>query len=260
MTRLLTAALLLPLAFYLILYSPRPVFLGAAILVAIVCYREFSMMADAQGLVVDAPSSYACGLILLVVPDVDPVVLVLLAMAALVSAMRSNALSVVMPQSAATVLGVLYIFGSLRCMAGLRQMSPYWLLYALALNWVGDSAAYYVGSLAGRHKLAPHISPAKSWEGAGASLATAMIFGVVFLGRVMPGTGWMEAALLSAAANMAGQLGDLSESALKRGAGVKDSGNFLPGHGGVLDRLDSSLFSAPVVYFWLVRGTMSIRG
>jgi phosphatidate cytidylyltransferase len=95
------------------------------------------------------------------------------------------------------------------------------------------------------------ISPAKTWEGAVGAVVFSVIYGVVFLGWALPSVPWWHVALLSLGANIAGQLGDLVESAMKRGAGVKDSGSMLPGHGGWLDRLDSSLFSMPTVAFYL---------
>ena len=115
------------------------------------------------------------------------------------------------------------------------------------MNWIGDSGAYYFGRNFGRHKLAPIVSPGKSWEGAAASLVVSVLFGVFVLPRFV-GIGLWQAAAVSVAANIAGQIGDLAESAIKRGAGVKDSGTLLPGHGGMLDRVDSSLFSLPVLY------------
>jgi phosphatidate cytidylyltransferase len=138
----------------------------------------------------------------------------------------------------------------------LRQIDPHWLLYALALSWIGDMAAFFAGSLFGRHKLAPRISPGKSWEGAIAGLAGSVLFGVLYTGRFLPQIDPLSAIALTAAAAAAGQLGDLCESAIKRGAGVKDSGAILPGHGGWLDRVDSSLFTIPIVYFWASRASM----
>jgi phosphatidate cytidylyltransferase len=124
-------------------------------------------------------------------------------------------------------------------------------LFALAVNWVGDVAAFYVGRSIGKHKLAPRISPAKSWEGALASLVAAVIFGYAFFRYVQPAIALAHMLALSVIANAVGQIGDLAESAIKRGAGVKDSSTLLPGHGGFLDRLDSSLFTMPVVYYYL---------
>jgi phosphatidate cytidylyltransferase len=149
------------------------------------------------------------------------------------------------------LLGVVYIFGSWKCAILLREIGPYWLLFALAINWVGDIAAYYVGKSIGKHKLAPRVSPGKTWEGAAASIVAALAFGAVYLHRFAPGVSWIEALAISALSNAAGQFGDLAESALKRGANVKDSGTLLPGHGGLLDRVDSALFTMPAVYVYL---------
>jgi phosphatidate cytidylyltransferase len=154
------------------------------------------------------------------------------------------------------LFGIVYIFGSWKFAILLRAESAHWLAYGLVLNWVGDACAYYVGKSMGRHALAPNISPKKTWEGAVSSLAGSVIFGIVYLNRALPAVSLVEACLLSVVVNIAGQAGDLAESALKRGAGVKDSSSLLPGHGGLLDRVDSSLFALPVVYLKLYLSAM----
>jgi phosphatidate cytidylyltransferase len=146
----------------------------------------------------------------------------------------------------------MYIFGTWRCAILLREVNPYWLLFALALNWVGDTAAYFVGRLLGRHKLAPRLSPAKSWEGSSASLAASLVFGFFFVGWLIPGVPPAVTLMIAAIGNVAGQMGDLAESMLKRGASIKDSGSLLPGHGGWLDRVDSTMFALPVIYGLLI--------
>ncbi len=130
----------------------------------------------------------------------------------------------------------------------LRDYSPRAVLFLLLLVWVCDSCAYYFGRRFGAHRLAPVVSPKKSWEGSIAGLAGATLFGAAagswwFLPELGPVVG----ALAGALASTAGQLGDLVESLWKRGGGVKDSGTFLPGHGGFFDRIDSLLFAGPVV-------------
>jgi phosphatidate cytidylyltransferase len=127
----------------------------------------------------------------------------------------------------------------------------HWIFLTMTITAVGDTAAYYAGSLRGRHKLLPRISPNKTIEGSLAGLignvAGALAYAaVLFPSQIAPG-----GLLLALLVGGAGQLGDLSESMLKRAAGLKDSGGLLPGHGGILDRLDSLLFSAPVVYYWV---------
>jgi len=148
------------------------------------------------------------------------------------------------------LFGIIYIFGAWKFAILLRAASPHWLAYALIMIWLGDGFAYYTGKSLGRHRLATRISPNKTWEGSIASLAGSVLFGIFYLNRTLS-VPMLEAGLLSAAANIAGQAGDLAESALKRGAGVKDSSTLLPGHGGLLDRVDSTLFALPVVYLKL---------
>jgi phosphatidate cytidylyltransferase len=125
---------------------------------------------------------------------------------------------------------------------------------ALLVTFGSDTAAYFVGKALGKHKLAPAISPGKTWEGAIAGLAGAVIVSVLFTLETplqLP-LSWWQAILLGLAISVFGQLGDLVESLLKRNCGVKDSGALMPGHGGLLDRLDSVLFAGVVVYLWYI--------
>jgi phosphatidate cytidylyltransferase len=148
--------------------------------------------------------------------------------------------------------GVPYFALPVAALAVMQRLDPWLLVLLLAIVWLGDSAAYYVGSSIGRRKMAPRVSPNKTWEGAAAGFLTALVAAMVWsflrLGR-------LELALVAVAAAtaVAAQLGDLMESLLKRGVRVKDSGDLLPGHGGVLDRMDSLLLAAPVllVGLWL---------
>ena len=132
---------------------------------------------------------------------------------------------------------------------GSGTQGPLLLLFAMVIIWVGDTAAYFVGRSIGRYKLAPHLSPNKTWEGTAASLVGSLIVAVVFA-RLM--TVPLPHLLgMAAVGNVAGQVGDLLESAYKRSAGIKDSGSILPGHGGVLDRIDALILAIPVVwYYW----------
>ena len=149
---------------------------------------------------------------------------------------------------------------SLQVLRELSGHGDFLVMVMLITVWVGDMAAFYIGSNLGRHKLAPLISPGKTWEGTAASLfaATAVCWALlswvaprmpVFRGS-SPGTlvepPFWVALGIGASINVAAQLGDLVESMMKRGAGIKDSGSLLPGHGGVLDRIDAMLFAAPV--------------
>jgi phosphatidate cytidylyltransferase len=134
---------------------------------------------------------------------------------------------------------------------GWGEYGPWLLLFALVVTWAGDTGAYFAGRAFGRHALAPHLSPKKTWEGSLAGMAASIVVGVIF-------QRWLHAPLaylvgMAVVGNIAGQVGDLLESAYKRSVGVKDSGAMLPGHGGVLDRIDALILAFPVVwYYWML--------
>jgi len=254
MKRVLTALVLFPLVTYVVLWSPPWAVLAVTALVAVLCFYEYSGIAAAYQAGALGPLGYVAGLLMLVLRADSYALLTVVAVApiALSLALRAADLRAGILRAALLMLGVVYIFGCWRFAPLLAAQNRYWLLYALVLNWIGDVGAYYVGRALGRHKLAPTVSPGKSWEGSAASLAASLIFGFFFLRWAIPAVPAATALALTAAANAAGQFGDLCESALKRGAGMKDSGTLLPGHGGWLDRVDSTLFTLPVVYLYVV--------
>ena len=252
--RIATALVMAPGAVLAILAAPHWLFCLLAALVACGCFVEFERLAGDHGARFPLVAGLAAGVVILLVPpDQAFLALVIASCAAMALAMRNADLAKVLAQTAAFSLGLVYCFATWRCGLALRELAPFWLLYALALNWIADSFAYLGGRATGKHKMAPNLSPAKTWEGAAWSMTGALMFGWLFLRYFAPERALAEVLLLSAATNVAGQFGDLAESALKRGAGRKDSGNLLPGHGGWLDRMDSSLFAMPVVFLWLTR-------
>lgn len=247
MKRVLTALVLVPVAVYSVLFAPWAVFLGVVIFFACTSFHEYATITRSF-----APLGYAAGVLILIVPPGELGVFIFVAtLATMCLPVFSPSPESAVPRSAALATGILYIFGAWKCGILLHDISPPWLMFALVVNWAGDTGAYYVGRRYGRRKLAPAISPGKSWEGAFASVAASVIFGVIYLPLAIHGTSYVKAILLSIGANIAGQVGDLAESAIKRSAGVKDSGKMLPGHGGMLDRLDSSLFAMPALYSML---------
>ncbi len=154
-----------------------------------------------------------------------------------------------------TAWGVLSIALPATTLCYLRSQSARSVLFLFLVVWVCDSGAYYFGRRFGRRRLAPVVSPKKTWEGSVAGLACATVFGAAAgLWWFVPELGPWRGALAGALASTAGQLGDLVESLWKRGAGVKDSGVFLPGHGGFYDRVDSLLFAGPVVAAFIAWG------
>ena len=251
MKRLLTALFLVPFVVWVVLWANDWVFLAVLALGACLSYREYDEIAGGYGFGRPGILGYGAGLCLLAWWDATWLILVIIALAALVMVMRAPDLATGLPRAALLVTGVVYIFGCWKCARPLHEINPHWLMYAMMLNWIGDTGAYVVGRTIGRHKLAPRVSPKKTWEGAIASVVVAVAAGVLYLWRFIPSVPIEVAIPLTAVVNMAGQLGDLAESAMKRGANLKDSGGLLPGHGGFLDRVDSTLFALPVVWAWV---------
>jgi phosphatidate cytidylyltransferase len=251
MKRILTAVALIPIVVYVVLWANFWAFFAVLVTVAFLCYREFNGVAEAYGFGAPGPLGYGAGLLLLAWRQETWLLVLGLALILLALAMRGDDLAKSLPRAAVLLAGIVYIFGCWKCAIPLRDLNPHWLMYALLVNWVGDMGAYYVGRRWGRHKMAPRVSPHKSWEGAVASVAASLLIAGPYLLRFVPGVAVAQAVALTIAANAAGQLGDLTESAMKRGAGLKDSGMILPGHGGFLDRVDSTLFSLPLIYAYL---------
>jgi len=248
MTRILTALVLIPLVVWVVLAGPQWSLLVVMALVGLIAFHEFDNIAAAQGVAKSGWAGLAAGLILLFAPEPVWVAIVLLALALMALELRQADLAKSMTGAATALLGVVYIFGAWRCALALREINPHWLMIALLVSWAGDTAALYVGRAFGRHKLAPRVSPSKTWEGSVGSVVGGVLAAGVYGHFLIPSAALWAVLAVAAAGNVAGQVGDLCESAFKRGAGMKDSGTTLPGHGGWLDRIDSSLFSIPVVY------------
>ena len=162
------------------------------------------------------------------------------------------------PAWAWTFAGILYVGWLLGYIVALRGIEDgrNWVFYALFCTFGSDTAAFFIGSAIGRHKLAPSISPGKTWEGAIGGLLGAVGVSFLFL-LPTPVTltsqlNWWQAIVLGLLVSIFGQVGDLVESLLKRNAGAKDSGTLIPGHGGILDRMDSIVFAVVVVYYWII--------
>jgi phosphatidate cytidylyltransferase len=157
--------------------------------------------------------------------------------------------------SAAALIFFVLPFSTVIRIHGAPRVGKQLLLFTLLLVWAGDTMAYFVGRNIGRHPMAPHLSPRKTWEGALGNLAGSVIVALVV-------QQWLDIPLrhligMAVLANIAGQGGDLLESSYKRSAGIKESGTILPGHGGMLDRIDALILAAPVVWYyftWLSAG------
>lgn len=309
MTRVLTAVVLIPVVLLIVFRAPLWLFALAVAGIIVLTLNEYLNIAEKAGCKPFRRVSYLLALLPILftffgtayVKYSSPgghyysssqdlflrdglfAVLVLSCVIAGIALVLRKEMSGGLASIAATVMGVLYIGASLSLLVSLRSgVESFLVIFILFSVWGGDIAAYYVGRTFGRHKLAPVVSPNKSWEGAIASvIASVGIAALVFLYQ-SPISSWMgtrywlfpypaasnvlnfrvvivHAIILGVATNVAAQFGDLFESALKRGAGVKDSGELLPGHGGMLDRIDALLFAIPVVWCYATLSGLFVK-
>ena len=266
--RIITAAIALPaLIASILLPVLELVFVGLAAAALLLGLYEFWLLARRRQLKPESNLGLVFAAALLVAfyfnwPVREPlllfVALVLLTMLTLAMAMlRCAPFDQLLTSVGATVLGVLYVvvLGGhiIAVRSGFPSALAAKLLSFFFLVLMGaDTAAYYTGRAFGRHKLAPSISPGKTWEGAGGGMVASLIAATAAHYLFFRELSLPAALPLAAVMNVLGVVGDLTESALKRGAGAKDAAQVLPGHGGLLDRLDSLLFNAPVIYYYAV--------
>jgi phosphatidate cytidylyltransferase len=289
--RVATAVVLIPIVLALILRAPVPVLAVVAAIVALLTIFEFLKLTESYGVQPSRLPTYLfTGFFFLVLAisasGETPLgstgkFLVTLAFAAAIApflfltiVMQRSELRSGYPAATASVFAFTYIALPMGMLVQLRELpaGAIYLLYLLLVVWAGDIFAYFVGKSMGRHLMSPRISPKKTWEGAAASLTASVGVGWLLFrqaeqissallhhglitrpggmyGLEIPDMG--PVILLTIALNIAAQLGDLVESLIKRGAGVKDSGAILPGHGGMFDRIDALLFAAPVLWFYM---------
>ncbi len=284
MKRILTAAVLIPLVLLAVFKAPGWLFTALVGGVALLALKEYLDLVEAYGVKpMRTMSSAIVGLIFLFVawtqspgfmtfghfnslqPIIVLVLLVFWPFLYLLAGLKATDLRQGFQGAVLSSFGLFYIGVSMLCLTFLREMNDGWypVLFTFFAVWAGDTVAMYTGKAIGRHKMSPRVSPNKTWEGAvGSVLGSVFACWVLtyFAGtiqRVVYGTEGEISRFLSRVPlfvvigsavliNIAGQFGDLVESLIKRGADVKDSGALLPGHGGILDRIDALLFAAPV--------------
>jgi phosphatidate cytidylyltransferase len=283
--RILTAVVLIPLVVTLVWWGPPAVTAAAAALVAIAALVEFFHLAGRMGLRAFGKWTIFCAALLFYaqyslglvetrtlsggvsivrdaaggVVSIEAVLLVFLFGCVSIGLATRQPLADVLPAMAASAAGLVFValpFSYLVRLNEIERVGRELVLFTLCLIWAGDMLAYFVGRSLGRIPMAPTLSPKKTWEGAMGNMIASLLVGVLF-------ARWMQMdaltlLVIAGLGNIAGQMGDLIESAYKRGAAVKDSGTIVPGHGGVLDRIDSLILAAPVVwaaYQWLVNRT-----
>jgi len=271
MSRILTALVVLPFLIASILITwLAPLFVAMAAVVMVLGLYEFYVLAKKKGMQPDIVAGYLASASLFTIfyfasrdstqerLDLQSIVLVIivLTIGTLIAAMlRGSPFDKMLSSSAATILGVLYVVLLGSHVVALRNGFPHELssdlLSFFFLVLMGsDIGAYYVGRAFGKHKLAPSVSPGKTWEGVAGGMAAAIGFATLAHFWFFERLPLKWALPLAAVMTVLGVLGDLTESALKRGSGAKDAAKILPGHGGALDRLDSLLFNAPLLYYF----------
>ena len=271
MSRILTAAIALPILIASILIPwLQPLFVAIAAAALVFGLYEFYVLARKKDMKPDVGAGFLGGAALFTIfyfATPDPLqhrldvqtialVLIVLTIGTLIATMlRGAPFEKMIAASGATILGVLYVVllgGHLVALrTGFEQkLSAHLLSFFFLVLMGADTGAYYVGRAIGKHKLAPKISPGKTWEGVVGGLATALALATAahfWFFKELP-LKWTLP--LAGVMTIVGILGDLTESALKRGADAKDTAKILPGHGGALDRLDSLLFNAPLIYYF----------
>jgi phosphatidate cytidylyltransferase len=287
--RVLTAVILIPIVLVLILRAPIPVLAVVAAVVALLAIHELLKLSEAYAIQPQRlPTCIFCGLFfaLTTIPSATPLLstsgfawnalsaAILAPFIFLSVAMRRADLPSAFPAALVSTFAFVYIALPLASLVQLREQwqGAFYLLYLLLVVWAGDIFAYLIGKSVGRHRMSPRISPNKTWEGAIASMLASVAVGLLMFHHAQSISTTLlnthlierrdgiftndqlslaEIIALSAVLNIAAQLGDLVESLIKRGANIKDSGSILPGHGGMLDRIDALLFAAPVLWSYL---------
>ena len=279
MSRLITAAIALPILIAALIFPPLQwlfVVIGtAAVVIALYEFWFLSKRVGAKPDVVVGYAAVAAIFLVFISGELEflYVVVPLFIVAALVAEMlRGAPFDKMILSVGSTVLGVMYVallgfhliplrlgFGKTYVEPGTflvsdvfisKTLSTHLLSFFFLVLMGSDTGAYYTGRLLGKHKLAPSVSPGKTWEGAFGGMAASLLAAALAHYWFFPELALSAALPLAAVMNVLGVVGDLTESALKRGANAKDAAQILPGHGGLLDRLDSLLFNAPLIYYF----------
>lgn len=282
--RLVTAAVLIPLVVLLVWYAPPMALAGVAAAVVCVALVEFFQLGDRMGLRGFRKWTLACAVLMYYAQysvwldvtrtfgtdlvyvrrvagpyvSLEAVLLVFIFVSVAIGLATRRPLPEVLPAIGVSSAGILFValpFSYLVRLDEVERVGRQLVLFTLCLVWAGDMLAYFVGRFMGRLRMAPALSPKKTWEGAVGNVIGSLLVAMAFSRSL--GIEPVTLLAIAAAANIAGQAGDLIESAYKRGAVVKDSGSLLPGHGGMLDRIDSLILAAPVV--WALYG-LAVRG
>jgi phosphatidate cytidylyltransferase len=270
-TRELTALVAAPAAIWITGWGPVWLFDATIALIAVLAMYEFIALGKAKGYDISTPLCVAIMLIIISAFILEDLSVELGMFAALLIipasyVVTNKSLEDSLPSSAIAVLATTYVGmlgGSLiRLHNDFHEEGHKLVFFLLLVVWLGDSGAYYVGKQFGKHKLSPRISPKKTVEGLVGGITASIITALVIHFTFFPAFPLIHAIIAGVILSVAGVIGDLAESMWKRSAAVKDSGKLIPGHGGFLDRFDSILFTAPILYcYWtlIVHGFRSLN-
>jgi phosphatidate cytidylyltransferase len=255
--RALSAAVLLPIFLAVVMGAPGWLFAAVVVLVAALAQWELSGMFARGGIRSARVAAMIGGSVVTAsfavpVPGVPMLALTAVVLALLAASVHQpGGAPIAWEPFAIAVFGVAYVNWLLGYGIWLRALDGgvQWVLLLVWVTWLGETAAYVVGSLLGRIKLAPVVSPKKTIEGAVAQLVVSVLAAAVAQAWFVDALSAWQAAIVGAILGIVGQIGDLAESVLKRSVGTKDAGQLIPGHGGILDRIDGLLFNAPVLFY-----------
>ena len=257
--RVTSALIILPPLLCFLLYTTSEFFLVLVLLLTALSLREYFHMITLSQYPVQPWVSYL--LASLLVCSAYPSATFWLPLATFFALATLTVNAMLTEQSAAqrftallhNVFGVFFIGWSLSHLVILRNLpdGKWYILFLCAIVWVGDTLAMYVGKIIGRHKMSPTISPGKTWEGSAGGIIGGLITAAVSRTYLLPQLSLRQCLILALFLSIMAQISDLGESMIKRYTGVKDSGELIPGHGGLLDRIDSLLFAAPTFVYTL---------
>ncbi len=261
LSRLLTAAVCIPLIYILVIHSSVPVFVVVLQIALLLTLGEFYSISKKAGYKPEAVAGSILALLLCLsfynfnlIPGFYLPLLIACSvfLIPVIYIIRKKELNLALGSVSITCLGILmfgFVFGYQILLRREPERGAGLIFFLYFVIWMGDAAAFYFGSYFGNHKISKRVSPNKTWEGALASFCTALLSALIvhlwFAGMFS----LLQALAVGALLNITGQSGDMIESMFKRSASVEDSSTLLPGHGGMLDRLDSVMFAAPVLYY-----------
>jgi phosphatidate cytidylyltransferase len=258
--RWLTGIIIVPVLLLVILFGNEPMFAAVVILFTFGGVWEYNNMVFGQGFAMEKTEGLILSIIIpalaltgnsqyMIAALVFAVMIVFILFVLSIKEPKFDVLSV-----AKVIFGMMYIPFLMSYFISLRMLEKgiQWIVFVLVLAFIGDTVALYVGKYFGKHKLAPVVSPGKTVEGLIGLVCGSTVACTVFAYFFLPGISLVQIALLGFTGGIIGQLGDICESAFKRNYGLKDAGSILPGHGGILDRLDCLIFITPFVYYYRI--------